>query len=314
MRASRHLVSVTVLTGCVLISSLVLYAVSPAPATTPGTPPPGTPSQVQALVAASTQIKRANAAVLKEVSTAGKDTWAVEFKIAPDTSCLRATQCDYGDKSGPKTIVLYGDSHARQWLPALNTIAANADARLVLLGQDGCPVVSLDLSRYAQYPSTCAKTRTTSLRVIKSLHPALVILADSTEFVGISRASWEHGLEATIKTISTTGAKVVVLQDDTEFSQAPPACISRFPTQIQHECSVDNPNPMVPIITSAERAAAKAVGVPYILTQQWLCPVGHCSPVVGNFLTHFDRGHLTASYATYLTTVLDDALLPYLPS
>jgi hypothetical protein len=312
MRSSRKSVVVIGIGLGLLVASLLPTAVAQARST--GHTTPGTVSQVRALVAASIKIKNANAKVLAEAANAGKDNWAGEFKIRPGTACVTATQCVYGDLSGTKTVVLYGDSHARQWLPALNTVAIDQDARLVLLGQDGCPMVSVDFAGSKVYSSSCTATQADAFRVIRSLSPEMVILGDSTFDTGFSRAKWEAGLKATFKAIAPTGAQIVVLQDDTEFTVAPPACISRYPTKIQTECSVDNPNYMMPILTTAERAEANASHVPYIWTQQWLCPASRCSPVVGNFITHFDRGHITASYATYLTGVLAAALRAYFPT
>jgi hypothetical protein len=293
-----------------LMVGAALMVSSPAQARETPRTTPGTASQIKALVAASIHITSANHAVLTEVANANNDTWAVEFHIAPNTACVTATQCVYGDLTGSSTIVLYGDSHARQWLPALNAIAIAHKARLVILGQDGCPMVKVNFAG-SHYMSSCSTTATESLKVIATLKPEMVILANSTYDTGFSKAKWEAGLEATFKAISPSGAQMVVLQDLTEFTLAPPVCISRYPTQIQHECSVNNPNHAMSLLTTTEQSTAKLKKVPYILTQQWFCTTTRCSPVVGNFVTHFDRGHITASYATYLTTVLSTSLQPY---
>jgi peptidoglycan/LPS O-acetylase OafA/YrhL len=47
--------------------------------------------------------------------------------------------CTYGDKSSDKTIVLYGDSHAAQWFPALEKLANENGFKLVSLTKSACP-------------------------------------------------------------------------------------------------------------------------------------------------------------------------------
>lgn len=311
MRTSSHrsrvaVLSVLIAATALLVSSTALAGV--APRTTPGTA-----SQVAALVKASLKITKANRAVIAEVAVAAKDTWASEFHIKPDTSCLTATQCVYGDTSGTSTIVLYGDSHVRMWLPALNTFAIAHSAKIVLLGEDGCPWAKVNF-KGTHYMTSCATSATDSLRVIVAIKPKLVILGDSTFATGVSNTKWVADAEGTFKAIAPSKAQVVVLQDMAEFTEAPPTCISRYPTKIQHECSVNAPNHSMPIDPSAEQTATKAKKVPYILDQQWFCTSTRCSPVVGNFVTHFDRGHITATYATYLTTVMSTALSPYFKS
>ena len=49
--------------------------------------------------------------------------------------------CTYGNKSSNKTIVLYGDSHAAQWFPALEKLATARGFKLVSLTKSACPAV-----------------------------------------------------------------------------------------------------------------------------------------------------------------------------
>lgn len=305
MRRSYRRVSGAVAGVASLITAMICGVSSPVGASSVT---PGTAAQVKALVAASIHITRANNAVLSEVEVASSDTWAVEFHIPPDTSCLTATSCVYGDASGPNTIVLYGDSHARMWLPALNTIAIDAKARLVLLGQDGCPVDEANLAQSPVYASSCPTVQTDAISVITKLKPETVIIANSTYDTHFSAAQWEAGMEKTFASLAPSKAKVVLLQDATEFTAEPPACIAQHPTAIQTDCAVKNPNAAMTLRSTSEQAAAKAKKIAYVLTDQWFCTTTRCSPVVGNFVTHFDRGHITASYATYLTTVLAASL------
>ena len=50
-------------------------------------------------------------------------------------------ECVYGDKHGARTMVLFGDSHAAQWFPALERIAQEKKWRLISLTKSACPSV-----------------------------------------------------------------------------------------------------------------------------------------------------------------------------
>jgi SGNH domain (fused to AT3 domains) len=50
-----------------------------------------------------------------------------------------APACVYGNRSSEITVVLFGDSHAMQWFPALNRIAKERDWRLLGLTKATCP-------------------------------------------------------------------------------------------------------------------------------------------------------------------------------
>ena len=51
----------------------------------------------------------------------------------------RSGLCTYGDVNSQRTIVLYGDSHAAQWFPALERIAIDNGLKLVSLTKSACP-------------------------------------------------------------------------------------------------------------------------------------------------------------------------------
>ena len=46
--------------------------------------------------------------------------------------------CAYGDTDSDRSIVLFGDSHADQWEPALNAVALREGWRLELQTKNGC--------------------------------------------------------------------------------------------------------------------------------------------------------------------------------
>jgi peptidoglycan/LPS O-acetylase OafA/YrhL len=51
----------------------------------------------------------------------------------------RSPACVYGDRGSATTVVLFGDSHAMQWFPAIERIALRRGWRLVQLTKAGCP-------------------------------------------------------------------------------------------------------------------------------------------------------------------------------
>jgi hypothetical protein len=62
-----------------------------------------------------------------------------------------------------------------------------------------------------------------------------------------------------------------------------------------------------------ELLAAKAEGVTYINPQGWLC-TKKCSPVIGNMVVYYDYLHTSATYAEYLSLVLEAKVKPLLPT
>ena len=58
----------------------------------------------------------------------------------------------------------------------------------------------------------------------------------------------------------------------------------------------------------AVREAARSAGAEYVETAQWFCADGLCPLVVGDYVTHRDRGHVTLDYSASLSEPLEARL------
>jgi peptidoglycan/LPS O-acetylase OafA/YrhL len=56
-----------------------------------------------------------------------------------DLTEVESPECVYGNPSSDTTVVLFGDSHAMQWFPALNSLARERNWRLVGFTKSACP-------------------------------------------------------------------------------------------------------------------------------------------------------------------------------
>jgi SGNH domain-containing protein len=289
--------------GCVALA-FALAITSSALATTP--PTPGTPLQVAGLVKASSSVTALPSPTVPALGAAPADTAGSLYPSA-NKACVSTSQCVFGDRSSTTTIVLYGDSHAQMWLPALVPVAKGLLMRLVLLWHPGCPVVAVRTAW-----AVCSTFRESAISMIRSLKAAVVLLADKNSNVvapgGVvfTNAQWVSGMESTIRSLAGPHTKVAVVEDVTVFNARVPDCLASNPADIQR-CSVLFPNPKYTQHDSAERSAAVATGAGYVATQSWLC-LKRCSPMIGNMIVDLDADHVTATYAQYLTTVWSDAV------
>lgn len=266
---------------------------------------PGTPSQVAALVKASTSITKVSSTVAAELPGASRDVADYIYKIP--TLCTTATACVYGDTSSTKTIVLFGNSHARMWLSAVLPIATTDGYKVVLLGKDSCPVVSMNLSP-TTYPQ-CDSVISASIRVIDTLKPAVTLLADRTIEPGYSGTKWEDGMIATLKNVTKVSGQTAIIGDIQQFNFDPLTCITVHPDKVKTECQIANPNPKERSLAPYEAAAAAKEKVAYINPVPWLCTT-RCAPIIGSFVAYWDSDHVSNTYASYLSTEMGDALAP----
>jgi hypothetical protein len=278
-------------------------------------PPPGSSAQVKALVAASAKIKVLPNGLTPSLSMAANDNAATvypEMKVG----CGSPTQCVYGDTASTKTLVLLGDSHAEMWLSAILPYAVAHQLKVVVLSTLGCPVASVTvwLSSPPGYYTACTADRSKDVATIVGMHPADVVIAERTAHLKRSptafftNAQWQAGLLKTLHALAPSGAKLVVLGDNTVLNVAPLQCLAAYPTNVQH-CSTRNPNPREVNLThvAAEKAAATQVHAGFVSTVPWMC-ARTCSAVIGTMAAYWDAYHVTNTYATYLSKVMGAAL------
>jgi hypothetical protein len=277
---------------------------------------PATAAQVTKLVAAAANIKQLSTKVAEELSGATNDfSWTnyPNLESSGASDCVNATDCVYGDTTSKEVVVLYGDSHAVMWLPALVPVAVADKFKLILIWQGACSVA--DLNIYAPvfgYPAICNADRVDYVKDIQVLDPNVVIVAERTADVASSAtklftaAQWKAGLETTINQIKSTKTKVIVLEDTPLFNASVPTCLARYSSKIR-QCAVAYPNPRAPGLESAEQAAAKATHSLYVKTQGWFC-TKTCSAVIGSYIPFIDDNHVSFAYASYLSGVMGVAI------
>jgi hypothetical protein len=221
----------------------------------------------------------------------------------------------FAKTDAPRTMVLYGDSHAEMWFDAFDNLATEIGWRLVVLSKPYCPPESVTYaSPLVDGPYTqCAAWQRFAVRRVKRLHPALVVITGELSAAppgkpSFTPAGWQAGEVKTLQLMGAPGTQEVVLGNIANIGVSGPTCLARYPDDVQ-ACSLPFAKLTNGAYYSAERAAARLVGARYINVLPWLCATV-CSPVIGHFDVYFNQYHITATYATYLSQVLHAALAP----
>ncbi len=230
------------------------------------------------------------------------------------STCSTTFHCVYGDVTSSKVVVLFGDSHALMWLPALAPLAAADHERLVVLWLGLCPAAQVSVY-FADVddPYVCNTWRSAMERLIVGLHPSLVLLADkssdepSANGSHVTASVWQRGMGATIAALRTPTTKVAVLGDAPTFAKSVPVCLSMHPTSLQR-CTVRFDDPATRGLSGAEAAAAGAGGARYINTESWFCAHDQCPAIIGGTIAYVDSNHVSFAYAQQLSGALGTAL------
>ncbi|HEY3810207.1 MAG TPA: acyltransferase family protein, partial [Acidimicrobiales bacterium] len=190
-----------------------------APSASPTTTIDPAVAQVTAAVRRTIGVHDVPTNLTPTLTHAGHDDPPVFYDGCMD-SYLDATveNCAFGDVASNTSVVLFGDSHAAMWFPAVDGVANARGWRLLNLTKATCPplevpIISPVLGRTF---TECETWRQNVLNRIAAVHPALVILGVARHYTGIYGFTpynnlWMSGLTQMIAQIRLLGAKVVVI-------------------------------------------------------------------------------------------------------
>ncbi len=240
-----------------------------------------------------------------------------------------------GQENSRGTVVLWGDSHAWMYVPALEAAAEEIDVNLVLFSQGSCP----PFDATGMPLSNCVKGNQLALGFIEELaergRPLRVLLGASWEiyfggarinlmierggnpqhekYVNAISRLFRDGDAELFDRLGKLKVGVDVIAPVAEVPRSAPLCEA----QLAHFYSCD--------IASAESEAVdrvarlwlqdqmeKLAGRPRLIdVNDSFCDEGICRARVGDQLTYFDNNHLSASFASmlgdYFAPTLQDA-------
>ena len=223
--------------------------------------------------------------------------------------------CLFGDTAAPR-VVLFGDSHAAQWFPALNEAARAGAFQLETQTKSACPSAEAALVWGGVPYVRCDRWREAVIAQLRADPPALVILAnysapdfaDPTDGAG----QWQRGLESTIAQLSTF-TRVVVIADTPDLKQDPAVCLSAH-LDAAAVCGRASSLALDGSTRDAERRATASTRTPLIDLTPYLCTADLCPAIIGSTLVYRDSHHLTATFSVTMAGVLAERITPLVRS
>lgn len=229
----------------------------------------------------------------------------------------RSPACVYGDRSSTTRVVLFGDSHAAHYHPALDPIARQRGWRLVVLTKAGCPPMPA-VKRGARGKSTeCGIWRRRALRRIEARErPDMVITGGSMNYRIFGRdgeqldeRATEEGLEESyvdvLERLRGAEARTVVMKDVPKASYDVPRCVAASMDR-PRDCAFPLPEGHA---NRFDARAAAAVGADLVDVTPRICRNRSCRAVIRRILVYRTGSHLTAPFARTLRASLERQLL-----
>lgn len=212
-----------------------------------------------------------------------------------------SAECLYGDTNSKRNIVLYGDSHAAQWFPAIEQIAIDEGFALTSLTKSACPAAQVERPESGAYKnSDCYAWRENAIKRIVALKPEAVIMSGFQHFefpksYPSRDAWWFNGQRALYKNLVNASPKLIYISDTPKPSLDIPSCLAGSNSDQCDGATKSDP-----------RVAGGFIALD---PTSWFCD-GQCPAVVDGIVAYRDASHISLE----MSAALSDKLRTFLRS
>jgi hypothetical protein len=223
--------------------------------------------------------------------------------------------CPAGDTTSDTSVVIFGDSHAAQWLAALETAGQRAGWRVYGAAMGNCPSVFVTTKpEYLEDQGrSCQRWRTDVLAWLASDPPDAVILSNLGGYTFVDPAGreisdgdrdrvWSRGLREMLESLPAS-SRVAVLAETPNPRLDPVACLRNHRLDMS-ACVARRSDALHQDREALDRSVATAAGAMFGSLNPKICSYDPCPVVQGRILIWRDQGHLTATFSRQLAPAM----------
>ena len=232
------------------------------------------------------------------VSTLLEDHYTFPTGCAANDGDITSAICRLGDASARKTIVVFGDSHAQMWMPAIVSFARSDHWAVIPLVKSGC-LPSRWVATDADPKAECRSWYRWAVQKARAIRPDLTLVTGSSNYPTIAedpvlRGAEVGGFRYFMAAMKPFSKAIVVIGDPPSLPQDPVDCLLTHGATMAH-CSTTMTQAQWSQYSEIARLARHNGG--FLDTLGWFCFRNRCPTVVGNTITRADPGHVTQTYA-----------------
>lgn len=212
---------------------------------------------------------------------------------------VKSGDCIYGDKTADTTLVLYGDSHAAQWFPALEALAQKHNFKLISLTKSSCPAVEVQQLQIGSFRnSDCNTWRRDSLQRIKAINPAAIFTSSFQYYSPVDRKLnrqrwWSEGEIKTYQSLLGLSTNLIYISDTPHPLRDIPNCLASNGGEKCDDSEKSDP-----------RIWGNFIKVDPTV---WLCE-SKCPAMVNGTVAYRDASHISVEMSRALAPELENVL------
>ncbi|GAA4871007.1 acyltransferase family protein [Pseudonocardia benzenivorans] len=237
------------------------------------------------------------------------DDWARQddgWTCGPDAAHPPLETCTLATDGEPaRRVVVVGDSHAQQYLGALQPIAQRHNWEIVSMLRGACPFSTTSDTEPGN--TECLDRNGAAIQAILDMRPdAVFTLASRDVRAGRTEQTPAGFVEAWTR-LSDAGIPVLAVRDNPRFDFRPPDCVQEKGRGAP-ECGAER-DAWYPAVPSYVAAPNVPPNVRFLDFSDLLCtPDGQCPAEIGNVLVYMDDNHLTATFTASMAPVVEQRI------
>lgn len=202
-----------------------------------------------------------------------------------------------------KSIVIMGDSHSEQWMPALQYAADENNWEIISIIKAACPY-SISVP---QATADCNNFNQEATDYVTERKPDAVLMVGTVAKPSSPDEALQPGFSQATGNLIGQGIQVVAMRDNPRFTFNMAECV------ISNGSKAPQCNPALDTLL-ADTSPFDAVQDPpaglFMLDMtDYICGEQKCSGVVGNMFVYIDDNHLTKDYSATMGPVFTQRLL-----
>jgi len=237
----------------------------------------------------------------------------VEFtKCATSTMGKGFKVCTSGRPTATFRVAMMGDSHVRQYFPALFSLADKYNWQVTVISKSGCTALGVKPFPAASDHRHCKEWNKRREDYLASVEPFDLIINSNSKFLTRGRKDIAAAFKQTIKRQLSRGTQVVVILDNPKPDPNILDCYRKAGRKANAKCSVSKK-----FAFAAKDVLPRAVkhlnGVTLLDLTSAYCGIKKsapkdCPPIIDGIKVYRDYGHISRVFAATLESKIDAGL------
>ncbi len=241
-----------------------------------------------------------------------KQTAFVFTDCATNTAAKELEVCTSGRPNAKLRVAFMGDSHTRQYFPALFKLADKYNWQVTVISKSGCPVLGTKPFPAVSDIRFCKEWNKSRESYLASVKPFALIINSNSSFLTRGNAEIAKAYKQTIAKQLARGTKVVAIFDNAKPDPGVAKCYKTFGAAVNANCSVSKKI----AFTSKDAQPASIRSLPGVTVLDFssaYCGISKtapslCPPLINGIKVYRDNSHISSTFAATLQSRIDAGL------